>query len=245
MASASSGTIAPTAAETSLAQIGADRFQDYTQRWEPLQMHLASQIEGMDQANSWQRQEAKGKAGAEVQTAFSQQENQVAGKQLTTGVNVGSQKFALGQTEMSTDQARDVGERENQGNDAVTRQYLAGLTSLTAIGRGQAATATQGMGVSTDIATRMATSDAMESAASRVGNEQLLGYGIGVAGAAMSQPGGMSGGQWNQSGATYDNSNGAFTPMGSPGYGGIPSYAQAGIQTGAQPGVPNSYTGPY
>jgi hypothetical protein len=184
MSSPSSGTIPPTPAETALAQIGANRFQDYVERWEPLQMHLASQVESMGGADSWQRQEAEGKAKAEVGQQFSTAENQTASKQLSAGVNAGSEKFGLAQAEMTSDQARSGGERTNEANEAVTSQYLSGLTALTAIGRGQSSTASQGMGIATDIGTRTAISDAAASSAARSGNEQMLGYGIGMAGAA-------------------------------------------------------------
>jgi hypothetical protein len=186
MSSSSSGTIPPTPAETALAQIGANRFQDYVERWEPLQMHLASQVESMGGADSWQRQEAEGKAKAEVGQQFSTAENQTASKQLSAGVNAGSEKFGLAQAEMTSDQARSGGERTNEANEAVTSQYLSGLTALTAIGRGQSSTASQGMGIATDIGTRTAISDAAASSAARSGNEQMLGYGIGMAGAAAS-----------------------------------------------------------
>jgi hypothetical protein len=42
------------------------------------------------------------------------------------------------------------------------------------------------MGIATDIGTRTAISDAAASSAARSGNEQMLGYGIGMAGAAAS-----------------------------------------------------------
>jgi len=240
MAGSSTGTIPPTPAETALAQVGANRFQDYVQRWEPLQMHLASTIEGMGGADSWQRQEAEGKAKAEVSQQFTTAETASGAKQLSAGINVGSEKFGLTQAAMTTDQARAGGERTSQADQAITGQYLSGLTALTAIGRGQAATASQGMGVATDIGTRTAIGDAAASSAARAGNEAVLGYGLGMAGGAYmnssSSPAGIP-----ISDSPYSNmpQGSGYTPGQSYG---IPSFTQ--VPMGPQGATMGSPTGP-
>jgi hypothetical protein len=177
-----SGAVAPTQQELQLQQNVIAQFQDYQKRWLPVQDHLGDVVSSMGKSDSWQRKEAEGKANVDTSTQFDQALHQKESQAMSHGINVGSANFKLGVTGAATAEAHAKGAAIEQGNEQITRAYLGGLNSIAQAGNKIAGTATQGLGMSAEIASREAITQSQEDNATRYANMKAAGMGIGLAG---------------------------------------------------------------
>lgn len=184
-----SGTVGATPQEQALSSIAQQSFQDYQSKWLPLQDHYADTVEAMGASNSWQRQEAEGKGNTDAAMEFASQSKAMTSSELAHGINVGSSKFKLGVSGMASAEAEAKGAGIAEGNEAIDKSYISNLSSIAQAGQGLANAATQSAGVSAEVGSREAISNAQvanEQSASKFG---AIGFGIG----ALAQYG-MSGG---------------------------------------------------
>jgi hypothetical protein len=178
----SSGTVGPTPQEQQLASIASNQWKDYTERWLPMQDHFASVVSDMGKPDSWQRQEAEGKGNADVAQAFAQSVAARTSSELARGINVGSTKFKLGAANSASAEAESKGLAIVSGNESIDKAYLANLGAIARAGQGLAGSATQGLGVGAETASRIAISSAQERNAETASNLGAIGFGIGALG---------------------------------------------------------------
>lgn len=195
------------------------QFQDYQKRWLPLQDHLSDTVLSMGKPDSWQRQEAEGKGNEDAASAISTAMRQRTSGEMNRGINPGSSAFKLGASSLASTEAQAKGAAIEEGNQAIDKAYLGGLTAISKAGEGLAGMAAQGAGIAGQVGSREAISQAQASNASEASKLGAVGFGIG----ALSQSG--IGGS-----STPDNSFG-FNPA--TGIGGGMDYSAPGVQAPA------------
>ncbi len=166
-----------TPAQKALADHAMLQLRDYKQRWLPVQQHLAKSIEDEGAAGSVQRRMAAGRSSTDVAMAFDK-------AQGATEKGLSSGRSALGVTGMADDAAKATGLGALMSDQAIDDAYTQGLGALTKIGRGEAATVGNSLGVQAQNSAAQARADAEASAMNREGNAQL---GAQVAGFGLQQ----------------------------------------------------------
>jgi len=188
MASSSSGKIPETSAQVALAQNAAQRFADYQTRWLPVQKSLASQIEAEGAPNSWQRQEAMGKATTDSAMQFGAAEKQLNTNLATHGVAAGSGRQLLGESSLGGNEARSAGLGEMMGDERITQAYTQGLGALMAIGQGQSAQVSSGLESQARDSAIQAQADAQSSLENTENLTGLVASGVGGALGQLKMP---------------------------------------------------------
>lgn len=131
--------------QRALAEFAMNQLQDYKQRWLPVQKQLAAQIQQQGADGSYAREAAAGKNSTDVAMSFDRGVG-VLGKTLSNnGVNLGSSRGKLALTGMGTDQAKTGGIGAMITEQQIDDAYTKGLTALTSIGRGERASAVEGL----------------------------------------------------------------------------------------------------
>jgi hypothetical protein len=183
----SGGQAGVTPSEQALASTATQSFNDYSARWLPAQDHLASVVSSMAPGQpSWQRSEAEGKGNADAAIAAENQSRARTSSELSHGINVGSTSFKMGVTGGATAEAEMKGADINQGNEAIDKAYLGGLTSITHAGEGLASAAVQGQSVAGEVGSRIGITDQQVDDSSRAAAMGGAGVGIGAGLQALS-----------------------------------------------------------
>lgn len=176
--------------QAAMVQRASAEMDDYKQRWLPLQKNMAAQVMQLGDGNSAERTRARGRAAVEAQAKFGQAQGAVEKTLTNSGRGPGSSAFKLGTEGLATDLAASKGTGLAVADTAIDDAYIQGLGALTAIGRGEKASAMQGESQIAAMSGRQAAADAQASAEARAGNTQLagtvMGYGLN---AAMSNSG--------------------------------------------------------
>ena len=181
----SSGTVGPTPQEQALTQIAQQSFDEYRSKYLPMQDHLSDVITSMGQTNSWQRQEAEGKGNEDAASEFAQASKARTTAELDRGINVGSSRFKMGVGGMATAEAQAKGVGVEEGNQAIDKAYLGGLTAIARAGQGVAGTAVGGASLAGQVASREAISQAQEDNASRADTLGGIGFAVGAVGQSI------------------------------------------------------------
>ena len=172
--------------EKALAEVAMARFQDYKQRWQPLQRQLAEQIRVSWAPDSAERTRAKGQASTESAAQFQEARTGMETALTNSGATPGSSKFNLAMTGLGEDEAASRGLGFTAADQAVDNAYVQGLSAITALGRGEASTASNAMAHQARQGAVQARADAEMSAERRAGWAGLVGRGAGLGiGAAM------------------------------------------------------------
>lgn len=169
------------------AQWQAQRYQQHEL---PAIKQYGAQIQAAHKAGSFERERAQGAVTADTAGAFGaagQQADQVAAARG----QYGSAAHKLGVVDMAADQATAAGGGAVRADQAAEDQYVNGLGRMISIGRGQQATAANGMQVAADISGREAADAAQRSLQNSIGTAGLIGQGLGTA-AAMYGGGGAA-----------------------------------------------------
>lgn len=182
-----------TSAQRAFTDVAKARFADARNRWQPVQQQVAAKIDASGAKGSFARQHATGQASTDNAAAFSDaglKAEAAAGASGEFG-NAGN-KLAI--TGMGDDQATSRGLGEVRANQSVDDARISGLETVTALGRGQQATATNGMAQAAAISGQQAAADADLSLSRKMGYGQLAGKAIGAAaGYGLSRQSGISG----------------------------------------------------
>ena len=202
-----SGTVQATPQEQALTQLAQASFDQYRKNYLPMQDHLSDVVSSMGKSDSWQRQEAEGKGNEDAASEFAQAAKARTASELDRGINVGSSRFKMGVAGMATAEAESKGVGIEEGNQAIDKAYLGGLTAIARAGQGIAGAATNSASLSAQVASREAISNAQEANSERA--DKLAGIGFLVGSAGQTALGGNPGG-----GATSN----PFTDLGN-GYG--------------------------
>lgn len=195
MGSKDKGTIQETPEQAAMKQMAVQKFNDYKQRWLPVQQQLASHIQSLSSESSPLRQRGIGAATAEQRAKFGQAQEDVQKRQVDTGAGIGSGRFNMAVTGLGSDEAQSTGLNTDLAERQIDAQYLGGLTDLMKMGQGQSAHVSTNMANVADISGRTAAADAEQAAAARAGRAQFIGSVVGSGvGYARGQYGGGSGG---------------------------------------------------
>jgi hypothetical protein len=187
MAGGGSSSVPETAAQKALAQHAVDVLADYKARWLPVQMNLADQIEREGGQSSWQRVEAKGRAANESAIQFGRARGAMERGLTNAGAHPGSGRFAMAESNMSTNEGKSSGLGQMMSDQAITQAYTQGLQALTQIGRGESATVGSSMAQQARNSAVQAQADAAASLQSQENYAGLAGEAIG-AGFGMAPP---------------------------------------------------------
>lgn len=189
--------------QRALAEFAMNQLQDYKQRWLPVQKQLAAQIQQQGADGSYAREAAAGKNSTDVAMSFDRGVGVLSKTLSNNGVGMGSSRGKLALTGMGTDQAKTGGIgaliTEQQMDDAYTK----GLASLAAIGRGERASAAEGLVDRARSSAKDAQMSAEASASERANIAGMAGQaaGLGLYGAlGQSKPAPASGGMGMPSG---------------------------------------------
>src|ERR1700756_1990475 len=182
-----SGTVSATPQEQALTANMTAQWQDYQQRWLPVQQHLADVVNDMANPQAWQRQEAEGKAGLDVAPPFQQRDQQQIASAMTRGINPGSSAFKLGITGSATAQAAAKGAKVAEANEAIDRSYIENLKAITNPGKRLAGQSVQGQGIAAEVASREAISNASVANAQTSSEMGAVGFGLGALGSPQGQ----------------------------------------------------------
>lgn len=188
------GQLSETPQEKELANIGLQEHEHYKQKWLPLQQQAISLTEGLKDKGSFERERARGRA-AEAGTMVDVAGDQVEAGDRGRGVDAGSGNFVMRQGKVGIERAKQVGIATGEAEDAMDDAYVQGLAGLVNIGRRQASVATEGMGRTARLGAANAEAGAMEGAARRAGNAELVGT---LAGGAVQGARGIKWGQGTQ-----------------------------------------------
>lgn len=186
----SSGETKETPQQAAMVERAQNQLADYKARWLPVQKQFARQIEGLKDSNSGERQRARGHAAVEAQAQFGRAQGALEKNLSNTGRGPGSGAFAMGNTGMAADLATSKGAGIAVADQAIDDAYVSGLSALTALGRGEKATAMQSGAQVAALSGRQASADAAASAAAQAGNMELIGTvaGYGLANAMKAKP---------------------------------------------------------
>lgn len=179
--------------ERAMTELAMQRISDYKQRWLPLQRNLAQQITKAGAPDSFERRRARGMATTEAAGRFAQTQRKLeAGLAQPGAGGLGSSRGKLAVAGAGEDRATSMGLGMAGADQAIDDAYMAGLSQLMAIGRGERAGATRGFVSDAARASQQAEFDARTSLEGRMGDAMLAGQIIGT-GVGYGRAGGFKG----------------------------------------------------
>lgn len=128
-----------TPAQAALADHAVAQLNDYRQRWLPVQMKLASQIEGEGASGSAERKLAAGKGSTDTAINFQKAQGAIDKTLANAGVAPGSPRANLTTTGVGADMAGSMGLSHLMSDQAIDDAYTQGLGALMSEGQGQRA----------------------------------------------------------------------------------------------------------
>lgn len=183
------GGVKQTPAQRAMAEVAVQQLTDFKQRWQPVQRQLADTIVKAGQRDSTERERARGMATTDAAAQFGDAQTKLREQTQAAGLG-GSSKQKLAIAGLSDDAAISTGMGVAGADQQIDDAYVQGLGQVMALGRGEKATAVQGM---SDIARRsgqQAANDAGMALQRRAGNAQVVGQalGLGMSGALSPAP---------------------------------------------------------
>lgn len=177
-----------TPAQRALAQVARQQLDDFRRRWQPAQQRLAQQITQAGSLGSFERRRATTMAKVDTTAAFGRSAEAIDATAAGAGEFGGSgHKLAIAGA--SADQATSSGLATVQTDQAVTDQTIQGLGAITALGRGERASAVNNMGRVAAISGQQAQADAAASLEQRMGDARLAGTVVGAGLGLARKPG--------------------------------------------------------
>jgi hypothetical protein len=173
------GQVKETSKERALADIGKQQLADFKQRWLPVQQKFAAQVTAAGGPDSFERRRATTMAGVDTSAKYGLAQQKLD-QSAAAGGAFGSASHKLGVVGMGQDRATSAGLGAVAADQATDDQSIAGLNAVTALGRGEKATALGGMQQAAAISARQAQADADRSLQERAGNYQLAGSVVGL-----------------------------------------------------------------
>ena len=165
--------------QRAMTEHAVQQWADWKQRWLPVQQNLSKQIQKMGKEGSVEREQATGRAAADVDTQFQRAQGALEKSLANSGAAVGSSKFNLGVTGLGEDKAKSRGLGITAADQSIDQAYIEGLQALTSIGRGERAQVSDSMGEMARSSSRQAMADAEAALSQRAANAQVIGQGVG------------------------------------------------------------------
>ncbi|GAP37376.1 hypothetical protein ABXN37_19835 [Piscinibacter sakaiensis] len=175
------GQTAETEQQRALAEVGRQQLMDWRQRWLPVQEKFGKQVEQLADPNSFQRRRATAMAGIDTTAKFGAAQQSLDQGMAATG-RTGSTAHKLAIAGLGDDAATSAGLSKAAADAAIDDERVAGLGAMTALGRGEKASAINGLATSATVSARQAGADARAALQRRLGDAQLAGTAIGLAG---------------------------------------------------------------
>ena len=169
------GEVQETSQQRAMAEHAVNLMQDYKQRWLPVQMKLAKQVEAMGAEGSAQRREAAGKAATDTQIQFAQAQGALEKGLTGAGAAPGSSRANLAITGMGSDLAKSKGLSTMIADQQIEDAYTQGLGALMQIGQGKSASVANSMAVQAQQSGYQSAADAQAALAERQAYGQLAG----------------------------------------------------------------------
>ncbi len=169
------GKVEETPQQRAMVELATNQMDDYERRWRPVQMQFAARTKSMGEAGSTARRAAAGAASAETTAQFTQARGGLEAALAGSGAGLSSGRAKAALIGLGDDEATSRGMGMAGADQAVDDAYVQALGALTAIGRGEKATAMNSMQQQANTSARVAQNDAQLSAANRAGNQQLVG----------------------------------------------------------------------
>lgn len=165
--------------ERALADVGRAQLADFQKRWLPVQQRFARNVVSANEPGSYERGRVATMAGVDTSVRFGQATDRLNQSAAQRG-SFGSAGHRLGLTGMAEDRATSSGLGAVAADQSIDDQYVAGLSTVNALGRGEKSMALAGMNQAAALSARQASSDADRSLQNRMGNYQLAGTAIGI-----------------------------------------------------------------
>ena len=176
----SGGNYVPaTPLETEQANIAQQQWQDYNKRWLPVMQFYRDRTEGNLPAR---KEFAEGRADADVQRQYGNAAMGLESSLASSGSGPGSGKYLGALTDLAGSKGTELGLSRASADDAVQRQYEAGLSDIIAMGRGQQATSDQALASLADLSGQQAAASAQVAAQNAAGLGEAIGTGLGIGG---------------------------------------------------------------
>ena len=163
--------------ERELGRIAIERWNDYQNRFVPVENEYIQSVQKTDSDFS----EARGQTASAVQQAFAPAEIDLSNNLFAQGITPDSGKGISAVQALGRDRGLSMGTGLNETDVAVDNQHLQGLQNVVQMGQGQAADSLAGMGQVAADATRDSIDRANRSYQNRQAGLHLAGN---VAGAA-------------------------------------------------------------
>lgn len=189
-----------TAEEKALGEIAIERWNDYQNRFVPIEDQYIEDVQKTDA----DFEDARGRTTAAVNMAFDGAEDKVKQNLFASGVAPDSGQFIDAMDGISEDRGLSLGTGLNESDIAVDTQHLKGLQSVVQMGQGQAGDAITGMGNVAADATRDAIERAERSFENRQAGLHLVGN---VAGAGAASYANSSSGGTGTAPGTFERTN--------------------------------------
>lgn len=170
-------------AERALASVAMQEMDRFETVWRPQQQRVAQQVVADAAPGSFARRRAETMVRADTSAAFAGARENL-GKTAAARGEFGSSRHKLGLAGIGDDQAVSSGTGAVAADQAADTSMVAGLGTVTALGRGEKATAMAGMADAARIGAAQARSDAERSFQSRAGNARLAAQ-VGGIGAGL------------------------------------------------------------
>lgn len=163
--------------EIALAEIAMERWNDYKQRFIPVENQAISDVMGESETSS---EFGPGMANIASQSQFSQLEPAVASGLVRRGARPGSGAFEGGMIGLGLDRTASSAQGQANALGLQRTQNLQNMQTLINMGQGQATGALSGLGDAASFANQQAILDARASAAARNAIGSAIGTGAGM-----------------------------------------------------------------
>lgn len=171
------GGVKETPEEQALAEIALERYNDYQQRFVPVENQTISEVMGnIEDPSNFGRD----MANIATQQQFSAAEQGLASGLTARGARPGSGAFTGGLMDLNTARTASSAQGQAQATGLETSRNINNLQSLVGMGQGIATSGIQGMSTLADIANQQAIMDARAAYASRQAVGNAIGTGAGM-----------------------------------------------------------------
>src|SRR5882672_159894 len=204
--------------QRAMVEHAVNQFQDWKQRWLPVQKNLMGQIQAMGKPGSQAREAASGKATTDSAIQFNRAQGALQKTLTNTGAGAGSSKFNLGVAGAGEDQAKSSAFGKTIADQQISDAYTEGLSSIAATGRGERAQVSDSLGRMAESSSRQAAADAESSAIDRASTaglaSQIGGFGLqqSLGSLGTTQPVGSVPGGYNVDGRQFNNPSAYVAP---------------------------------
>lgn len=154
-------SVKETKEEQALAEIAEAKWGYYQDNYRPIENEYMDRVDAMDSEGSYDF--VKGAAGSATSAAFEKPKSQMAEQYQQAGINPNSGKYKSAMSGLSDAQGASAADSMSRAQTDQQNQFVQGLSNISAMGRGQATTAQNGMTEAAGLSSSKAASDAKDA----------------------------------------------------------------------------------